>query len=60
MKKSIQLLKEIELLRSQLHKVIELVDGNLISEDVIQISQKLDQLLVEYLKTIKEEKEKPF
>jgi len=49
-----QLLNEIEALRKQLHKVIELSDGNLLSEDVLKASQKLDKLLVKYLKEKKD------
>lgn len=45
-----RLLIEIEDLRKQLHKIIEFSGGDLLSEEVIKSSQKLDKLLVEYLK----------
>jgi len=45
-----QLLNEIEALRKQLHKVLEMSGGNLLSQDVLESSQKLDKLLVKYLK----------
>lgn len=44
-----QLLTEIERLRKQLHKIIELSGGNLLSEEVLKSSQQLDKLLVQYL-----------
>ncbi|MGI6224772.1 MAG: aspartyl-phosphate phosphatase Spo0E family protein [Peptococcales bacterium] len=50
MKQNIGLLKEIENLRSQLQKVIELSGGNLLSKDVLETSQQLDKLLAEYLR----------
>jgi len=50
LKDSTQLLVEIEALRKQLHKVIELSGGDLLSDDVLELSKKLDNLLVKYLK----------
>jgi len=44
------LLIEIEALRKHLHKVIELSGGDLLSEDVLELSKKLDSLLVKFLK----------
>lgn len=51
-----QLLIEIEDLRKQLHKILELSGGDLLSEEVIKSSQKLDKLLVEYLKEMSKKK----
>jgi len=50
LKDSTQLLVEIEALRKHLQKVIELSGGNLLSEDALELSKKLDSLLVKYLK----------
>jgi len=45
-----KLLKEIEHLRKQLHIVVELANGDLLSKEVLELSQKLDQFLVKYQK----------
>jgi len=47
--------KEIETLRQQLHKVIELSGNDLLSEEVLKSSQQLDRVLVQYL--IRQKKE---
>lgn len=55
-----QLLSEIEALRKKLQKIIDLSGGNLLSQDVIKTSEKLDRLLVQYLKeNAKRSKNKP-
>lgn len=56
MNKSKDLINEIEILRKQLHKVIDLSGGDLLADEVLEISQKLDQLLIDFIK--KEDKTK--
>ncbi|MFZ5944410.1 MAG: Spo0E family sporulation regulatory protein-aspartic acid phosphatase [Bacillota bacterium] len=53
MENSKELLIEIEKLRAQLHKIIELSGGNLLSAQVLEASQKLDRVLVTFLKNEK-------
>lgn len=49
MENNTELLNEIEALRKQLNKVIELSGGDLLTDEVLKFSQKLDKLLVQYL-----------
>ncbi|NLO82100.1 MAG: aspartyl-phosphate phosphatase Spo0E family protein [Clostridiales bacterium] len=55
MKQLEELIEKIEILRNQIHELIQ--QQGITNPDILRTSQQLDQLLVEYYKLINADKE---